>query len=138
MYNSVKDIGKKEKKKSFDEPKVEDGEKPAIVVNAIAGSNKKRKRAESEEEVHSEDTDDMSTDSEIDEEGIQKALQNAQNAANSLKEKTMNESINKLEAGRAQRNKGLESEDEETPKEVKSFRKTKYVHVDRRKEIQVI
>lgn len=133
MYNSVRDIGKKEKKKHSSELQVENGDK-AITVNSIAGSNKKRKLSESEEDTKSVDTDDMSSDSEIDEESIKKALQNAENAE---KEKTIAQSINKLEAAIEARKKGIDS-DEETPiSNLSSNRKTKYVHVERRKEIKV-
>ena len=130
MYNSVRDIGKKEKKKHSTEPRAEDDDR-TITVNSIAGSNKKRKHSESEEDAKSIGTDDMSSDSEIDEEGIKKALQNAE------KEKMIAQSITKLEAAIEARNKGVES-DEETPvSQVNSSRKTKYVHVERRKEIKV-
>jgi hypothetical protein len=126
MYSSVRNIGQKEKKvkiKNDDDINNDEaaGGGRQRHVNSIAGSNKRKKYEQNEQENNSTDTDDISTDSEIDEPMIQKAIENFKN------KKILTD------------NKNNESDDEEQNKKINgnNLRVTKYVHVDRRKEIQV-
>lgn len=69
MYSSVRSIGQKEKKIFTDRPINEDNA-VTITVNAIAGGNKKKRKLEvkaEESDSKSIDTDDMSSDSDVDE-----------------------------------------------------------------------
>jgi len=137
MDSSVKDIGKKEKRK-LDETNLNatNGELKSaqINVNSIAGSNKKKKRVDESDEPEEEstDTDDYSTDSEIDEQAIRGALEKAKRQQEIIEKK-----LEKFE----REHKAAES-DEEQQMELdgkqngSSSRKTKYVHVERREEIK--
>lgn len=140
LYSSVRDIGKKEKKKHADDGQatnlttIDNSDKPRVNVNSIAGSNKKRKRAESsdeEDDSESENTDDMSTDSEIDNEDIQKALEQHKKAQMEAKiEEFKKTHKNKIDS---------DDDEEKLAKEEASKtsnRVTKYVHVERREEIK--
>lgn len=69
MYSSVRSIGQKEKKVFTDRP-INDENSVPITVNAIAGGNKKKRKLEAkaeESDSKSIDTDEMSSDSEVDE-----------------------------------------------------------------------
>lgn len=126
MYSSIRNIGQKEKKKHDLAPvqgETSNNDTTTKSINSIAGSNK-RKKGEKNEEVSSTDTDDISTDSEIDEPMIQKAIDN------------FNKKATEIETNK---NRDVES-DEETSKPSAnsgSVRVHKYVHVERRKDIQV-
>ncbi|CAF0896634.1 unnamed protein product [Brachionus calyciflorus] len=126
MYSSVKDIGQKEKRKIIDN--LSDGE--TRIINSISGSNKRKKTDLNTQSVEeSTDTDDMSTDSEIDEEKIQKALDNHIKNVENHQEKY-------------KPNKIVDSEDEEyhrkeNASQAVNKRNTKYVHVDRKEQIKV-
>ncbi len=126
MYSSVRNIGQKEKKVKIKNDDDINNDETAEGgrqrhVNSIAGSNKRKKCEQNEQENDSTDTDDISTDSEIDEPMIQKAIENFKN------KKILTD------------NKNNESDDEEQNKQINgnNLRVTKYVHVDRRKDIQV-
>ncbi len=132
MYSSVKNIGQKEKKKLIDKPINDENGQP-MVVNAIAGGNKKKRKMlemsdnEDEDGNKSVDTDDISSDSDIDQEQIQKALDN-------FKKTTQQANVPKPET--EVKSKSLEEADKERATVVS--RPTKYVHVNRREEIRVI
>jgi ATP-dependent RNA helicase DHX37/DHR1 len=135
MYSSVKDIGRKEKRKLDDTNLNANGELKSaqIHVNSIAGSNKKKRVDELEEnEEESTDTDEYSTDSEIDEQAIRDALEKAKK-----QQQIMEKKMEKFE----KEHKAIESdEDQQTEmngnQNGSSSRKTKYVHVERREEIK--
>ncbi len=166
LYKSVKDIGKKEKRKHYDEEenaygfegnlvstdtitsghqpnlleKLEKSKPKGVVVNSIAGSNKRRKNnaivADSNEEKSdsSIDTDDMSTDSEVDENVINQALEQFKKNQQEMREKCLKKSVEEYKSAK------IDSDDETTNfnqlTNKKSFRVTKYVHVDRRDDIK--
>jgi hypothetical protein len=80
----------------------------------------------------------MSSDSEIDQESIQQALNNFKKSNQNLKVECVD--LQKLEKDSKIKNKSLESDDETLEKEKSTgcSRPTKYVHVNRREEIKVI
>lgn len=137
MYGSVKDIGKKEKRKLPLDASAVNATQPSDQqthqhINSISGSNRKRKTADDESENDdnkSIDTDDVSTDDEIDDERINKALEQfkkKQTDTNDVEKKAeapVKSESNQNENG--QENKG------------QARRATKYVHVERREEIKV-
>jgi hypothetical protein len=126
LYSSVRNIGQKEKKKltslnddSAEQTATNRMSEPNRKINSIAGSNKRKKSMSETKEASSTDTDDISTDSEIDEPMIEKALANFKN----------------------KRAAPIDSDDETylkaAPAVTTPLRVTKYVHVERRKDIQV-
>ena len=136
MYSSVKNIGQKEKKKLIDSPLNDENNKP-MIVNAIAGGNKKKRKlldmtddGDDGDDAASINTDDMSSDSEIDEELIEKALGNFKNANQNVK-------VARVDLDKESKNKTVESDEEMQVSTSKSNRPTKYVHVERREEIKV-
>ena len=135
MYSSVKNIGQKEKKKLIDSPLNDENNKP-MIVNAIAGGNKKKRKlldmteGDEEDDAASINTDDMSSDSEIDDELIEKALDNFKNANQNVK-------VARVDFDKESKNKNVESDEEVQVSTNKSNRPTKYVHVERREEIKV-
>ena len=109
MYSSVKDIGKKEKRKYDDDLKIaeKEGDKQ-IYLSSIAGSNKKRVKLNNNNEQDEDndnddnksiDTDEMSTDSEIDDDKINEALSNYKkmHSEKCLEEFKKNYKANKIE-----------------------------------------
>ncbi len=140
MYSSVKMIGQKERRKQTDGPESADENSRPMTVNAIAGGNRKKRKYMSEEEVtaageDSVDTDEISSDSEVDEDYIQKALDNYKKNAESLRVASLN--LARQEKDEAKRAKVVDdSEEDEKPEVVCGGRQTKYVHVERREEIK--
>lgn len=161
MYGSVKDIGKKENKRKMmrlgesestttmikeDEVGISDaiggGVVKKRVVNSIVGSNRKRHRPMNDtnkgDEV-STDTDDMSTDEEIDVASVNRAVeafkkQKAAAEPELLKPKFDMDGYKTAEI--------VLTDEEEEKERVRvsvgqARRKTKYVHVERREEIKV-
>ena len=158
LYSSVKNIGQKETKREAAKYNdlLQSGDADAdsagikrlqVTVNSIAGSNKQKNKKmkllheknndkEEEESAASEiDTDDMSTDSEIDLETIHKALEQhkLQQSLKNIEEFKQNYKSTHNDA----------SDNEETARDLANSKKTatsittKYVHVDRREEIRV-
>ncbi len=140
MYSSVKSIGQKEKKKNIDDPESGDENSRPITVNAIAGGNRKKRKYISEEPSvvadDSVDTDEISSDSEVDEDYIQKAVENYKKNAENLRVASLN--LARQEKAENKKPKvDFDSEEDEKPEVVSSgVRKTKYVHVERREEIK--
>lgn len=147
MYSSVKSIGQKEKKSHNDMATVDEtGGK--MTVNSIAGGNRKKRKfmkgQESEESDKSIDTDDMSSDSDVDDGYIQKALENYKKSAEESRIASLNldrlEKKSKREEMNGDGNKKKKDmpSDEEAVVETATgtSRPTKYVHVDRREEIK--
>ncbi|RMZ94770.1 putative ATP-dependent RNA helicase DHX37 isoform X2, partial [Brachionus plicatilis] len=132
LYSSVRDIGQKEKRKLIDKP----DESEARTVNSISGSNKRKKSEDSPDQPESTDTDDVSSDSDIDEDGLQKALEQYKK-----NQETERARIAEINMEKFKPTKIVDSEDEEFQKEENASqaankRNTKYVHVERRDEIK--
>ena len=145
MYSSVKSIGQKEKKSQQEVAVIDDGHGVKMAVNSIAGGNRKKRKLqgkESEESEQSVDTDDMSSDSEIDDGCIQRALDNYKRQSEELR-------IASLYLDRLEKRSKAKEERNDARKDVLSdgegveatgtgtSRPTKYVHVDRREDIKV-
>ncbi len=147
MYSSVKDIGKKEKRKHDDLKIAEkDGDKQ-IYLSSIAGSNKKRVKLndkqhdEDNDDNKSIDTDEMSTDSEIDDDKINEALNNYKkmHSEKCLEEFKKNYKANKIEdSADEEEPENKENDQKNNQSSCKTMRKTKYVHVDRRDDIKEV
>ena len=150
MYSSVKDIGKKEKRKFDDDLKIaeKEGDKQ-IYLSSIAGSNKKRVKSnndkpdEDNDDNKSIDTDEMSTDSEIDDNKINEALSNYKkmHSEKCLEEFKKNYKANKIEDSGDEEEEKNNQESKNSEKNTinsNSMRKTKYVHVDRRDDIKEV
>lgn len=132
LYSSVKDIGQKEKRKFIDKS----DESETRTINSISGSNKRKKIENYNEESASTDTDDVTSDSDIDEDQLQKALEQFKKKQEIERVKIAESNLEKFKP-----NKIVDSEDEEFHKhenesQSKNKRNTKYVHVERRDEIK--
>ena len=132
LYSSVKDIGQKEKRKLID--KLDESE--ARTINSISGSNKRKKTQDFNAEPGSTDTDDVSSDSDIDEDQLQNALEQFKKKQEIERAKVIESNMEKFKP-----NKIVDSEDEEFHKQEnesqsKNKRNTKYVHVVRRDDIK--
>lgn len=148
MYSSVKSIGQKEKKSHGDLAIVKSDEAGGkMTVNSIAGGNRKKRKfmkgQESEESDKSIDTDDMSSDSDVDDDYVQKALENYKKSAEELRIASLN--LDRLEKkskreemnGDGKTKKDMPSDEEAVVETATgTSRPTKYVHVDRREEIR--
>lgn len=139
----MKNIGKREKRKlplpatdGLSQPRFELTEQPAKQrrINSIAGSNRKKLRTDSSQDENesseSTDTDDVSSDDEVNHAEVDRAVERFQKR----REKEQEEVSQKQDADKineAERPKQV-IEDKTVVK-----RPTKYVHVERREEIQV-
>ena len=160
LYSSVKNIGQKETKREaakYNELKLLNGsvdidsidastgaggiKRLQVNVNSIAGSNKQKNKKmkllnenEKSDESSEIDTDDMSTDSEVDLETIQKALEQ-----HKLQQSLKNIELFKQNY-KSNHNDGSDNEEKEliNAKKTSSNIITKYVHVERREEIKVL
>ena len=151
LYKSVKDIGKKEKRVRGNEIDLDanilqaNGDSVVssdniiqVVVNSISGSNKKRKKgndeSENEKSDSSTDVDEISTDSEIDEKEINRALEQFKKNQSDQQAKQLKKKLDEYKTAT------IESDEENqlVETESKSKRKTKYVHVNRREEIKKV
>jgi ATP-dependent RNA helicase DHX37/DHR1 len=157
LYASVKDIGKKEKRKFTETDDYDDDFNLGILtsdllsnsnrspdacavrtVNSISGSNKQKyKKPIDSKELSSTDTEEYSTDSDINEEEIQAALGAKKSKA--LKEESIARSlIEQIDVA----NKAIDSEEEKDNKLVADNakplvnRKAIYVHVERLEEVR--
>lgn len=142
LYSSVKDIGKKEKRKldNIDFPKEPEnefdangdtGDEPNRKINTISGSNKKRK-SDVEADNESTDTDAYSTDSEIDQAEIDKALAFAREKQ---QKETLAKSIAKIELEKKLAEEKLK-EEERLANLIGIERKSKAIYVERSDEVR--
>ena len=143
LYSSVKDIGKKEKRKFEDDyenlneendPSVE-SEETSKRINSISGSNKKKQKKmnndDMEESLDEIDTDSYSTDEEIDNKEIEAALQ----AREKQKLETLSKSIAKINFDiRLAEQK--QKEEETRANLVGIDRKSRYIHVERSEQVK--
>jgi hypothetical protein len=162
MYGSVKDIGKKENKRKMmrlgesetkttmikeDEVGIsDDGVVKKRVVNSIVGSNRKRHRPmngdnNNKDDEVSTDTDDISTDEEIDVASVNRAVEafKKQKAAAVAESELLKP---KFDMDGYKTAEIVLTDEEEEKERVRvsmgqARRKTKYVHVERREEIKV-
>lgn len=140
MYSSVKSIGQREKRKllpfTVDNLGKQKTEEDRVVrkVNSIAGSNRKKFKSQDEENescsASSIDTDDMSSDDEIDQVEIDKAVEK-------FKKRVEQEENKEAERPKKEVEPPAELSKNKENGSVVNKRATKYVHVERREEIQV-
>jgi ATP-dependent RNA helicase DHX37/DHR1 len=134
LYSSIRDIGKKEKRRHDDEinestSDIEETNFKIYKTNSIKGSNKKIKKHDddAEESVKSMNTDEYSTDDDINDEEIEKALKKSE--LEDVRSEHKHES-----------RKEEEDDDDLMPKDDNKNenieRKSTYVHVERTKLIQ--
>lgn len=131
MYSSVKDIGQKEKRKLFDKT----DESETRIVNSISGS-KRKKLENSEIEQDSTDTDDVSSDSDIDDDSLQKALEQFRKNQETERARMAEINIEKFKPTKIVDSEDEEFQRQENASQAANKRNTKYVHVDRRDEIK--
>jgi ATP-dependent RNA helicase DHX37/DHR1 len=160
LYASVKDIGKKEKRKFNDCDGLDDDfdlsvltsqilknstsdnvASSARVINSISGSNKQKYKkmgaSKADSKASDRDTDEYSTDSEINEEEIQAAL-----CAKQKKSKATLESLLEINEKIKVAIKAIDSEEEKDLQMVAENtkplvnRKATYVHVERLEEVK--
>jgi ATP-dependent RNA helicase DHX37/DHR1 len=143
LYTSVKDIGKKEKRKFEDEQlneenghielgEEEEEEENNRRINSISGANKKRRNDNDAQELSDEiDTDSYSTDEEIDNKEIEAALQ----AREKQKKETLMKSIAKITLDQQLAEEKLK-EEERKANLIGIDRKSCYIHVERSEEVK--
>jgi ATP-dependent RNA helicase DHX37/DHR1 len=139
LYSSVRDIGKREKRKLFEvEPMIVEEEPSGNQenendrkINTISGCNKKKHNVEMKDES-TDNTDDYSTDDEINNEELDSALKAARE---NQKKETLAKSIAKIELERKLAEE-KEREEERKANLIGLDRKSRYIHVERSNEIK--
>lgn len=155
MYSSVKSIGQREKRKLpfslsaslQSQADADSSESRPRKVNSIAGANRKKlKTSQQDEEIsESTDTDDISSDEEemIDQFGLDKAVERFKKRVEEEEKKVSEQKseVKKVEekspTAIGETNGTTNGSSTSTIPIVVNKRPTKYVHVERREEIQV-
>ena len=141
LYASVKDIGKKEKR-NFDVFVNEDlineeeteGSENIKKINVITGANKKRRNVYEEKPINDVDTDNFSTDEDINNQEIEAALLTVREKK---QKETLKNSIAKIELEKKLAEEKLK-EEENKANLIGIDRKTRYIHVERSEEAKGI